>query len=153
MPPLTTRVSAKSGPDFSTFRRSRPSSSSRSAPGLSAAKISGCGSGARFASPGGGPVEIEPERLAFDQLHRAVPEGADAQLRTLEVEEHADRLAEVAFDGADQVEPLLVIGMGAVAEVEPEHVGAGAHQRLDGAAVRARRPEGRDDLGVAGTLH
>src|SRR5207253_8673552 len=34
-----------------------------------------------------------------------------------------------------------------------EHVGAGANQRLDGSAIRARGAEGRDDLGIAGAFH
>ena len=51
-PPATTRVSAKSGPQDSTHRRTLPSSIRRSVPTSSAAKISRCGSGARRASPG-----------------------------------------------------------------------------------------------------
>ncbi|MPN08492.1 hypothetical protein SDC9_155774 [bioreactor metagenome] len=51
VPPAITLVCAKSGPHASTRRRTRPSSMSRSVPASSAANISGCGSGARAASP------------------------------------------------------------------------------------------------------
>jgi len=98
-------------------------------------------------------VEIEPEARAFDQLHRTVRERADAQLRTLQVEQHTDRAADVDFDRADEIEPLLVLGIGAVAEVQPEHVGAGTHQGLNRGAVAARGSERGDDLGIAGTFH
>src|SRR5258706_1796995 len=50
-PPTMTVVSAKSAPWCSTRSRSLPSSSSSSVPTRSAAKISGCSSGARVASP------------------------------------------------------------------------------------------------------
>ena len=52
LPPTITLVSAKSGPQLTTSRRSLPSSSSSSAPGTIAAKISGCGRRARWALPG-----------------------------------------------------------------------------------------------------
>mmetsp|Transcript_21396 Transcript_21396/g.82962 ORF Transcript_21396/g.82962 Transcript_21396/m.82962 type:complete len:253 (-) Transcript_21396:321-1079(-) len=55
LPPTTTRVSAKSAPQRSTISRSLPSSSSSSAPGARAAKISGCGRLTRRASPGASP--------------------------------------------------------------------------------------------------
>ena len=51
-PPVTTLVSAKPSPQRSTASRSLPSSSRSSAPGRSAAKISGCGSRTRSRSPG-----------------------------------------------------------------------------------------------------
>ena len=50
-PPTTTRVSAKSEPQATTSRRTLPSSSNRSVPERSAAKISGWGSGARARLP------------------------------------------------------------------------------------------------------
>ena len=52
VPPITTSVSACSLEHSRTLRRMRPSSINRSEPGLSAAKISGCGRGALRLSPG-----------------------------------------------------------------------------------------------------
>ena len=134
----------------STRRRSRPSSSSSSVPGLSAAKISGCGSGARVASPGvsrsrsrrngapstslTGPSANVPMRSFGPCRSSSTPIGRPTSLSI-------ERIS---------VEPLLVVVVRAVAEVEPEHVGAGANQRFDGGAVGARGAEGGDDLGVAG---
>ena len=58
-------------------QRERPSSSSSSAPGASAAKISGWGRQTRSALPGRGSGQAEA--LAGLQLHRPLREGAHAQ--------------------------------------------------------------------------
>lgn len=105
MPPLTTVVSAKSPPDFCTFGQSRPSSRS-SARGLSAAKISGCGSGARLRPPAcrdrcqGGTVHLprSPDR------RQRVPMRSNGPCRSA-----APRSGgRCRLDRADPVEPLLV---------------------------------------------
>ena len=59
-------------------------------------------------------------------------EGAQAQLGTLQVHEDADRAAQLGLDRADHGVHLAVLLVAAVAEVEPEHVGAGLDQRADG---------------------
>ena len=89
-------------------------------------------------------------RRSSMRLRNSGGEGTDAQLRSLQVEQHADRAADIRLDRADQLQPLLVVGVRAVAEVQAEDISAGAHQRLDGGAVRARGAERGDDLGVAG---
>jgi hypothetical protein len=68
-------------------------------------------------------------------------------------EQHADRSTDLGFDGTDQVEPPLVIGVAAVAEVQPEHVGTRANHRCDGGAVGTCGAERGDDLGVAVAWH
>ena len=87
-------------------------------------------------------VEVEPERCSRFELDRPVGEGANAQLRALQIEQHADRPAQIALDRADDVQTLLVVVVRSVAEVEPEDVGAGVEQRFDGFAIRARRARG-----------
>ena len=52
-------------------------------------------------------------------------------------EQHADGPAGLTFDAADEVQPFLVLGVGAVAEVEPQDVSAGVKESADGAKVRA----------------
>ncbi|MNT12346.1 hypothetical protein D3C72_1472710 [compost metagenome] len=84
-------------------------------------------------------IEVEAKGHALGEPDRPGGEGADAQLRALQVKQHADRAAKVRFDGADQVEPLLVVGVGAMAEIQAEDVCARAHERLNGRAVGARR--------------
>ena len=44
---------------------------------------------------------------------------------------------------------VVVIGVGAVAEVEAEHVGTGLEQPGQHFRIGARRPDGCDDLGAA----
>src|SRR5678816_4222 len=67
-------------------------------------------------------VEIEAESLALFELNRAVREGADAQLRSLKVQQDADRPSALAFHLADDRQATLVILVRSVAEVQPEHV-------------------------------
>ena len=75
---------------------------------------------------------------ALGQHRRAVGEGAAAQLRPLQVGEDADRPADLGLDLANQrVAPGDVV-VGAVAHVQPEHVGAGDEQAR-GSSRRCRR--------------
>jgi hypothetical protein len=104
-------------------------------PGSSAAKISGCGSAMRVPSPGWSAVEVEPEGGAGLQHDLALGEGADPQLRPLQVEQDADRAAQRAFERTQDVEALLVVVVGAVAEVQAEHVGAGTEHGFQRGAV------------------
>jgi galactarate dehydratase len=97
--------------------------------------------------------EVEPERGAGRQRNRAVGERSDAQLRALHVGQHADRTPDALLDGADLLQPLAVLLVRAVAEIEPEHVDAGEKQRTDHGLARARRAERRDDLGIAVSAH
>jgi hypothetical protein len=98
-------------------------------------------------------VEIEAEGPTGLQLHRAAGEGADPQLRPLQVHQDADRAFVFLLDLADEVIALLVIRVGSVAEIEAEDVGAGLEQRGNLFARRAGRPECGQDLGFALTSH
>jgi hypothetical protein len=98
-------------------------------------------------------IEVEAERGARLQADRTGGEGADAQLGPLQVEQHADRPAGLALDTADEFQPFLVLGVGAVAEVQAEDVRAGVEQGADGGEVGARGAERGDDLGVAKAAH
>ena len=91
-------------------------------------------------------VQIELESLAGLQLHAPAGEIADAQLRALHVGENADRPVEAVLELADHGEARGVILMRAVAEVEPEHVGAGLEQPRQHLRRGARGAEGGDDL-------
>ena len=67
-------------------------------------------------------VESRTKRLADGQLDRLVGEGADAQLRPLQVDEDADRAADLGLDLADgrhQLAHEVVVG---VAHVDAEDV-------------------------------
>jgi hypothetical protein len=86
-------------------------------------------------------------------LEFALGQGADADLGTLQVLQDADWAASAGLDGTDRVQSLLVIFARAVAEIEPEDVGAGVKQLLDNRLVGTRGPESGDDLGFAKTAH
>ena len=88
-----------------------------------------------MASPGVGSesrTKVWPGR----QRHGAVGEGADAELRSLQVGENADRSADVDLDfadDADQPTQHVVVGM---AHVDAEEVGPGAEEVGDSRLVR-----------------
>src|SRR3712207_1290341 len=76
-------------------------------------------------------VEVEPERPTRLERHGPAGEGADAELGALQVGEGADRPPGVALDFPDGFVARLMVGMAAVAEVQPEHVGTGLEQSPD----------------------
>ena len=95
-----------------------------------------------------GMVEIEVHAVARGQ-GQGLDKPADPQLRALQVGQHPDRPADLALDAANEVVARPMFGMAAVAEIEAEHVRSGIDQGADGRGVRARRPQGRHDLGPA----
>src|SRR6056297_526352 len=151
VPPTTTSHSAKSAPHSFTRRRILPSLTSRSAPGSSAAKISGWGRQTRGIALR--PVEIEPERRALDQLFLATGERADAQLGPLQIGEDGDGAVHFRLDLADDAVALGDLVVLAVAHVEAEHVCARLMQRTDGGIVRRGGAERGHDLDIAVPSH
>ena len=159
-PPTTTRSRRTSGRSARPRAGILPSSRSSSAPGEGREDL-----GVRQARGVAlGRVEVERNGRPLGG-HRALGEGADAELGALQVGEDADRPAGVALDLPDRLVALLVIGVAAVAEVEPEHVGAGLEQGPDdlgrGAAgprvatilaLRLRRMALHQPLGAASRL-
>ena len=89
--------------------------------------ISGCGRLTRCESPGVA-VQVQPERLAGLQMHTAAAEPADAQFGALHVGQNADGPVELFLQFADHGEAGGMVLVRAVAEVQPEHVGAGLEQ-------------------------
>ena len=68
-------------------------------------------------------------------IQSVLGKGANAQLRSLQIEQDANRPAGVALNGTNEVEPPPVILVRAVAEVELENIRAGTEQGFDGFAV------------------
>ena len=140
---------ACSGEHSSTFSRSLPSLTRSVEPGFERREDLRV----RQADAGGvavGRVEVEAEasrpRSSITGPAAKVPH---AELRPLQVGEDADRAAELGLDLADQrVAPGDVV-VGAVAHVEPEHVGAGEEQAADHLVGVGGGAERRDDLDVA----
>ena len=128
-----------------------PSSTSSSLPGSSAAKTSGCGSGARAVLVADAlRIEIEGEnRLARRELDPAAGEIAQPHLRPLQIGEDADGPPGIGLDAADIAEQGAVVVMRPVAEIAAEHVDPGIEQRVQPFQARTCRPERGDDLGAA----
>src|SRR3546814_9774703 len=76
-------------------------------------------------------IEIEAKALACRQHRFAVLQLADAQLGPLHVGEDADRPLQLVLDRADGLIALSMVVVRAVAEVEAEHIGAGAKELAD----------------------
>src|SRR3546814_5654652 len=89
------------------------------------------------------------EALARDQFGRPRLEGADAQLRPLQVDEDRRRTAGLFFQRAARGDRLRMAGVVAVARVDAKGVGAGTVQRRDHRGIRARWTKGRQDTHLA----
>jgi hypothetical protein len=76
-------------------------------------------------------------------------EGTQADLGALQVDQHTHAMPAVIGGGPDQPIDLLVVAVGAVAEVEPRDIHAGVNERAHSLRALCRRPERADDLGSA----
>ena len=140
LPPTSTRVTMRPAPTSVAVSLILPSSSSSTWPGSAAAMISGCGRCTRLASPGA-RIGVEHEGLALHQHRGSAGEGPDPELRSLQVDQDADRPAVLAFDRADRRHQLAHARVRGVAHVDAEDVGAG---RGTGSRSRScRRTPGR----------
>ena len=128
LPPTLTRVIAWPSLQRSTSRRSLPSSSKQ----LQAGLHDGEDLRMRQADALGAArrrIEIEAQRRARGEQHGAMREGADAQLGTLQIHQHADGPSRLGFDRADRFHPPPMIGVRAMAEIEAENVDPAMEQR------------------------
>ena len=98
-------------------------------------------------------VAVQPEDIAGMQVHLAVFEGADAQLRSLQVHENADGIAALCLHGADDLVIAPVIFVTAMREVEPKNVCARIVKRGNGLGRSRGRTQGRNDLDLACVAH
>jgi len=73
---------------------------------------------------------------ALDQDNGLLPEGADPQLRPLQIHQHADRPAIGRLGIPDHAHELAHPLVGGVAHIDAEHVGTGRKQRRDHLAAR-----------------
>ncbi len=94
-------------------------------------------------------IAIEREAGPLEQFLRAIGEHADAQLRTLQIDEDADRPFELLLERANQRDALAHHVVRGVAHVDAEHVGAGQKQRGDHLALDGSRAQGGDDFDAA----
>ena len=96
-------------------------------------------------------IGVEDEALAGLERYLAVRELADAYLRTLQIGHDGDLAAERPRRVAHQARALLVVGRGAVREVEPHDIHARCEHAVQHVLRAAGRAQRRDDLG--GALH
>ena len=105
--------------------------------------------GGRLAHVTGDVLGGDRELLARDEPDRPVGEHAEADLRPLQVGEDADGPAGHVRARPYPVVNGQVVGLRAVAHVEPGDVHAGADQRGDLLLAGGRGPKGADDLRTA----
>ncbi len=98
-------------------------------------------------------IAVEHEALAARQRDAAPGESADAQFRTLQVGQDADRPAGLCLDRAHGIAALAMVVMRAVAEVQAEDVRAGVEQGADGCLVAAGGAQRGENLGAAKATH
>jgi hypothetical protein len=94
-------------------------------------------------------VAVEDEALAPFEDRLAALEMADAQLRSLEVEQDRRRPPELLFERPDDFDQARLLAPVAVAHVDPERVRSGEHQPLDRPGVARRRAERGQDFHLA----
>src|SRR3981189_1209760 len=97
--------------------------------------------------------EVEAQLLDRLHLHRPYGEGAETKLRSLQIHEDRDRMLIMLLERAQLLDSLAVVVVHAVAEVEPEHVGAGLEQGAQPLGAGGRWPQGGDDLGETLATH
>ncbi len=85
-------------------------------------------------------VHVQAPTVAHSERDLAPGNGPDAQLRPLQIQEHTDRPPDLLLDLADDAQPLGMVGVPAVAEVQPEHIGTGLEQRTDLRLARTGGP-------------
>src|SRR6185369_14939435 len=109
----------------------------------------GVGQGHAGVVAGRSGVAIQPERCAGGQLDTASREGADPQLRPLQVDQHSDRASGFLFKLADDRVALCVVLVRAVTEVQAEDVSPRLEELADGVRARARWSKGGDDFRIS----
>ena len=94
-------------------------------------------------------LDGDPHRLAVRPVGGAVGEPAEPDLGALQVGEDADGAPGHIGGRPDALVGGLVIGVFAVAEVEPSDVHSGLDQSPDRLVSGGRRAEGTDDLSAS----
>ena len=98
-------------------------------------------------------IGVEDERSAFVDRHRPADKGAEPQLRSLQIDQNADRTAACFLDGADRRHQFAHAVLAGVAHIDAKHVDAGDEQSLDHLRIGRGRSEGGDDFGAALASH
>jgi hypothetical protein len=94
-------------------------------------------------------IGVEHQILPGIDLGPVVLETAEAQFRSLQIDQDSDRPLVVGFDIADRAHELAHLVVARVTHIDAEHVGAGAEQPLDHRAARRGRPQRRHHFGAA----
>src|SRR5579859_1438720 len=100
-----------------------------------------------------GAFQHEAHLLALLDGKFAVLQRSDADLRPLQILQDADRAADILLQRAQGGMDLGMIVMGAMAEIQPEDVGAGQEELLQPFRRVAGGADGGDDLGMAMAAH
>src|SRR5271166_6665443 len=94
-------------------------------------------------------ARIQTERLSRLDRGLSALESADPEFRPLQIGDDPDRPFVRTLDLADRLDASVVLGSGAMAEIEPKYIRASSKQRFDLLGRAAGRPERCNDLGIA----
>ena len=129
-PPTTTRVRTRVPAMPVTSTWTLPSSIRMRSPARNVVDQALVGGG-RLVPVAGNIVGGDRELVAGGQLHGAAGELAEADLRPLQVGQHADAPAYRVASGPHEPVGVQVIGVAAVAQVQPCHVETRGDQGVD----------------------
>ena len=102
-----------------------------------------------YGRPIGILVDLQGPKLRLG----AFVERAQAQLRSLQIDQDADRPAVAALDIADGRDQFAHLVMRGVAHIDAEHIGAGLEQPADHRKVGRCGAKGGEDLDTAEASH
>ena len=95
----------------------------------------------------------EINAMAGKRLLWTAGQATDAQLGALQIGENGDRPTRLSLNCAHDIVARLMLVMGAVAEIEAEHVCCRLKQSTYHLRARACRPERGYDLCVTAAVH
>ncbi len=97
----------------------------------------------------GPAVEIQAKARPGREFDRALGKSAEPQFWSLQIGKDPDRAPGIALHLADRLQPGQMVGVGAVTEIEPEHVDPGVKQTPDLFRARTGGAESGDDFRAA----
>ena len=101
----------------------------------------------------GTTVNVKPEQRTLLQGDASSGESTKPEFRPLQIQHHTDGSSNVALDGADDIEALLVVCVRAVAEVQAKNICSSLVQTPNDFWGRTCGPERGDDLCITLSTH
>ena len=98
-------------------------------------------------------THIQNKSLPFFQQNLVFPENADSQFRTLHISKNGNKTAFFLFQLTDNLDPLFMLFVRTMAEINPKSVRSGIYQFFNLLARSRRRPYGRKNFSMSILRH